>query len=86
MAPVASCSAADLHSVRFSGAVLALCAGTPCYFVLVLKESIYACVWLRWVFVAVRGLSLAAGSRGLLFVVVRGLLIVLASLVSELGL
>ena len=38
--------------------------------------------WLRWVFVAARGLSLVA-ARGLLFVAVRGLLIAVASLVAE---
>ena len=42
--------------------------------------------WLRWVFVAACGLSLVAVSRGLLFVAVRGLLIVGASLVAEHGL
>ena len=41
--------------------------------------------WLRWVFVAARGLS-SCGERGLLFVAVRGLLIAVASLVAELGL
>ena len=42
---------------------------------------IYFC--LRWVFVAVRGLSSSCGERGLLFVVVRGLLIAVASLVVD---
>ena len=37
---------------------------------------------LRWVFVAVRGLFSSCGERGLLFVVVRGLLIAVASLVA----
>ena len=40
----------------------------------------------RSVFVAVRGLSLVAASRGYSFVVVRGVLIVVASLVAEYGL
>ena len=39
--------------------------------------------WLRWVFVAARGLSLVGG---LLFDVARGLLIAVASLVVEHGL
>ena len=39
--------------------------------------------WLRWIFVAPRGLSLVAASGGLLFTVVRGLLIAVASLVAE---
>ena len=42
--------------------------------------------WLCWVFVAARRLSLVAASWGLLFVAVRGLLIVVASLVAEHGL
>ena len=42
--------------------------------------------WLRWVFIAARGLSLVGGERGLLFVVVRRLLIAVASLVVERGL
>ena len=36
--------------------------------------------WPRWVFVAVRGLSLVAASRGYSFVVVRGLLTAVAFL------
>ena len=42
--------------------------------------------WLRWVFVAVCRLSLVASSGGLLFVVVHGLLMAVASLVAEHGL
>ena len=42
--------------------------------------------WLRWVFVAERGLFSSSGERGLLFVVVHGLLIAVASLVAEHGL
>ena len=45
---------------------------------------IYFC--LRWVFVAARGLFSSCGERGLLFVVVRGLLVAVASLVAEHGL
>ena len=41
--------------------------------------------WLRWVFVAVRAFS-SCGERGLLFVAVRGLLIVVAFLAVEHGL
>ena len=47
--------------------------------------NLFIYLWLCWVFVAVRGLSLVAGS-GLLFVVVHGLLIAVASLVAEHGL
>ena len=42
--------------------------------------------WLSWVFVAARGLFSGCGERGILFVAVRGLLIVVASLVVEHGL
>ena len=42
--------------------------------------------WLCWVFVAACGLFSSCGDRRLLFVVVRGLLIVVASLVAEHGL
>ena len=41
--------------------------------------------WLRWVFVAARGLSLVAASGGYSLVAVSGLLIVVASLVAEHG-
>ena len=40
--------------------------------------------WLRWVFIAARGLSLVVVSGGYSFVVVHGLLIAVASLVAEL--
>ena len=42
--------------------------------------------WLPWVFVVARGLSLVVVSGGYSFVVVRGFLTVVASLVAELGL
>ena len=42
--------------------------------------------WLRWVFVATRGLSSSCGKQGLLFFAVWGLLIVVASLVAKHGL
>ena len=42
--------------------------------------------WLRWVLVAACGLSLIVASGGLLFVAVHGLLIAVASLVTEHGL
>ena len=42
--------------------------------------------WLCWVFIVARGLSLAAESGGLLFVAMRRLLVVVASLVVEHGL
>ena len=41
---------------------------------------------LRWVFVAARGLFSSCGEQGLLFLVMRGLLIAMASLVVEHGL
>ena len=48
--------------------------------------NVFIYFWLRWVFVATRGLSLVAVSGGLLFFEVRGLLVVVASLVVEHGL
>ena len=42
--------------------------------------------WLHWVFVSVHGLFFGCGERGLLFVAMHGLLIVVASLVVEHGL
>ena len=48
---------------------------------------IYLFIWLRWVFVAARGLSLVAASRGYsLLRAVHRLLIVVAPLVAEHGL
>ena len=48
--------------------------------------SAFIYYWLRWVFVAARGLFSSCGERELLFVAVRGLLIAVASLVAEHGL
>ena len=53
-------------------------------FIFLINLFIY--FWLHWVFIAVRRLSLVARKRELLFVAVRGLLIVVASLVAEHGL
>ena len=39
--------------------------------------------WLHWVLVAARGLFSSCSERGLLFFVVRGLLVAVASLVAE---
>ena len=50
------------------------------------KINLFIYFWLRWVFVAVRGLFSSCGEQGPLFVVVRGLLIAVASLVAEHGL
>ena len=56
-------------------------------FILFLNIFIYLLYfWLRWVLVAVSGLFSSCGERGLLFVAVRRLLIVVASLVVEHGL
>ena len=51
------------------------------YYYFLINLFIY--VWLRWVFVAVRGLY--CGERGLFFVAVCGLLIAVAFLVAEYG-
>ena len=45
--------------------------------------NLFIYLWLCWVFVAARGLSLVAVSGGWLFVVLRRLLIAVASLVAE---
>ena len=53
------------------------------------KINLFVYFWLRWVFVAARGLSLVAESGaggGALFVAERGLHIAVASLVAEHGL
>ena len=59
------------------------CIGRQILFFFLFYIFIY--FWLRWVFVAVRGLSLVAASGGY-SVAVRGLLIAVASLVAEHGL
>ena len=48
--------------------------------------KIYSYFWLRWVFVALRGLSLVVASGGYSLVVNHGLLIAVASPVAEHGL
>ena len=60
--------------------------GKPIYVFLIKKNFIHLFIyfWLRWVFIAARGLS-SCGERGLLFIAVHGLLIVMASLVAEHG-
>ena len=47
------------------------------------KIYLFIYFWLCWVFIAARGLFSSCGERGLLFVAVHGLLIVVASLVAE---
>ena len=61
----------------------------PCcsFFFLYINVSIsFIYIWLRWVFVAARGLSLVAVSGGYSFLAVHRLLIAVASLVAEHGL
>ena len=50
------------------------------------KRNLFIYFWLRWVFLAERRLSLVAASRDYSSVVVRRLLIAVASLVAEHGL
>ena len=57
----------------------------PLVFFFYIYINVFIYFSLRWVFVAARGLSLVGGERRLLFVVVRGLLIAVASLVAEPG-
>ena len=58
------------------------------FFFFFLKDFIfiYLFIWLCWVIIAARGLSLVVASGGYSFVVVGGLLITVASLVAEHGL
>ena len=53
---------------------------------LVFFISLFFYFWLRWVFIAARGIFSGCGERGLLFAAVRRLLIAVASLVVEHGL
>ena len=56
------------------------------YFFVCLFVCFCVCIfWLRWVFIAPRAFS-SCSEQGLLFVAVRGLLIVVASLAAEHGL
>ena len=55
----------------------------PCFFVLFLFNLFFC---LHWVFVAACGFFSSCGEQGLLFVMVRRLLIEVASLVAEHGL
>ena len=48
-------------------------------FFFLIFEIYFIYLWLRWVFVAMRRLFSSCGEQGLLFVVVRGLLIAVAS-------
>ena len=57
---------------------------TSFFFLIYIYLFIYL-FWLCWVFVAARAFS-SCSERGLLFVVVHGLLIAVASLVAEHGL
>ena len=52
-------------------------------FFLFFKIYLFIYFWLRWVFIGVHGLSLVAVSGGYSFVVVRRLLVAVASLVAE---
>ena len=63
----------------------AMTAANPASFFLYKFILFLFIFWLRWVFVAAWAFS-SCGEQGLLFVAVRGLLIVVASLVAEHGL
>ena len=70
--------------MRFSTAAVPLLPVLFCF--LFFLKNLFIYFWLRWVFVVAHRLFSSCGARGLLFVVVRGLLIVVASLVAEHGL
>ena len=50
-----------------------------------MQNYLFIYFWLRWVSVAAHGLFSSCSERGLLFVVVRGLLVAVASPVVEHG-
>ena len=78
-----------LHSVWLYDQSLGLVSRTQrflSFFLSFFKFNFIYLFWLHWVFVVARGLFSSCGEQGLLFVVVRGLLIVVASLVAEHGL
>ena len=58
----------------------------PCFGRQILYFILFFYFWLHWVFIAARGLFSSCSKRGLLFIVVRGLLIAVASVVEEHGL
>ena len=60
----------------------------PFFFLITIYLFIYLFIYfgLHWVFIAAHGLFSSCGEQGLLFIVVRGLLIAVASLVVEHGL
>ena len=51
-----------------------------------IRVFVFICFWLRWVFVAVLGLSLVLASGGCSLVAMHGLLLAVASLLVEHGL
>ena len=53
------------------------------FFPFILFIYLFIYLWLCWVFVSVRGLSLVVASGGSLFIAVRGPLTIAASLVAE---
>ena len=66
--------------------VLNICCQVTLVNFFFINLCIYFYFWLHWIFVAARRLFSSRGEWGLLFVVVHGLLIAVASLVAELGL
>ena len=69
------------EGVRWWGSLPQFTPAPPILFFFLINLFIY--LWLPWVFVAVRGLSLVAVSGGYSVVAVCGLLIDVASLVAE---
>ena len=57
-----------------------------CIFDIYTLLYLFICFWLRWVFVAVLGLSLVLASGGCSLVAMHGLLLAVASLLVEHGL
>ena len=72
---------ADIHLYFSCKKEVCVQQGLGFFFLIFIYLFVY--LWLCWVFVSVRGLSLVAASGGPLFIAVRGPLTIAASLVAE---
>ena len=71
-----------LYTEKLAERVCVFKIGKYCFSVFFFNFYLFIYFWLRWVFIAARGLFSSCGKRGLLFVAVHGLIAV-ASLVAE---
>ena len=79
-------SLSNREALFASGAVKSLDSGVSEAGAEFLFKNFFIYLWLCWVFIAVHGLSLVNGEWGLLFLPVRGLHIVVASVLVAPGL